>query len=147
MTSTLSRCVLISLTFLSIILHPSSSISIADQPRAFSSLTEWNQNLFKRVADCIRDTRTVSPTDNVSQRIIRRWAEPLCNQILRILNENWGNNVISNNLLDPNGADTILINQEYHWRQVAITLYGSNIRSQACGVLSLVVYECVYVVP
>lgn len=92
-------------------------------------------SLFKRVSDCIRDT-AVQPTDNYGQVRIKYWAQPQCNQILRVLNQNW------NSL---NGL-AVLTQQESLWQGVASNLYGVRANSQMCGVANYLV-NCWYVTP
>lgn len=122
----------------------SGSINLVDQPRLFTSLTQWNQNLFKRVADCIRDT-AITGTETNNLLLVKNYAIPLCNNILRILNENW----VDSNGITTNGANSlrVLINQEYTWTNLATRIYGSNANRQACGIDTAVVPDCVYVTP
>lgn len=122
----------------------SASINLVDQPKLFANLTEWNQNLFKRVADCIRDT-AITGTETYNLLLLKSYAQPLCNNILRLLNENW----TDSNGITTNDANSlrVLINQEYSWTNLAIRIYGSNANRQACGINTAVVPDCIYVTP
>ena len=124
--------------------NETTAINLVDQPKLFSTISEWNQNLFKRVADCIRDTLPIK-TDTDTQMQIKNWAAPFCNNILRILNENWANtNNISGNYL---WGLRVIINQEFNWTSVAKRLYGSNGQLTSCGLVMSVVPDCAFVTP
>ena len=112
------------------------AIQPRDQPRLFATQNEWNTNLFKRVSDCIRDTN-IESTDNVYQQRLKYWAIPQCNEILRILNNNWDNAI--------NGV-VVLNQQEYFWQRVSGILYGVRANTQMCGLAASVV-NCAYVTP
>ena len=131
---------LLPLLSLSLLIHLSSPIDLKDQPRLFSTLAEWNQNLFMRVADCIRDTMT-SETDSVVQLNMKAWASLCCNQILSTLNQNDVSTTADFNTL------SVLVNQEYCWRRIAFRIYGIRTQTQACGIQSSEVPDCVYVTP
>lgn len=115
------------------------AIDLVDQPRQFGSVSQWTENLFRRVGDCIRDTASEDPAESTFQRGIKLWAVNRCNQILRILNNNWQNNSIQ-------GVNILRV-QEVCWSRVATRLYGIRLMSQACGVGNYISRDCVYVTP
>lgn len=123
---------------------PGQAIDLIDQPRLFASSLEWNGNLFKRVADCIRDGLTVN-SDTLSQRRLKNWAAAYCNHVLRRLNSNWPANSTTGNDVNSPFVQT-LIDQEFCWNQIAAGFYGLHARSQPCGLNSTVV-ECSFVTP
>jgi hypothetical protein len=126
-------------------LKEASAIELVDQPRLFSTLSEWNQNLFRRVADCIRDTLPMA-SDTPAQVMMKNWAAPLCNDILRVLNENWTN---TNDVIlgTSSWGLRVIINQEFYWNGVASRLYGSNKKFTSCGLATSALPDCAYVTP
>lgn len=120
------------------------AIDLIDQPRLFASSLEWNSNLFKRVADCIRDGLAAN-SDTLSQRRLKNWAVPYCNQVLQRLNSNWPANNATGNSRSSSYVQT-LIGQEFCWNQIAYGMYGLHTLSQACGLNDTIV-ECSFVNP
>jgi hypothetical protein len=119
----------------------SLSIGLIDQPRLFSNLTEWNQNLFKRVSDCIRDTSTRTSTETLLQLKMKGWAGPCCNRILSSLNQvGFPAPVSFNNL-------RFILDQEICWKKIAYRIYGIRTQTQACGIQSAIVADCAFVTP
>ena len=81
----------------------------------------------------------------MSQRRLKNWCVPYCNQLLHRLNNNWPANAATGNDVSSVHVQT-LIEQEFLWNQIAYGFYGIRARSQMCG-LNLTVVECSFVTP
>ncbi|KAI1289873.1 hypothetical protein HDE_08298 [Halotydeus destructor] len=112
------------------------SIPATDVPQLFDTQNQWNLNFFQRVSDCIRDSR--ADVNDISYVIrLKFYITGQCNNILRVINNNWNNTV--------NGIQ-ILSQQEYYFQAISASLYGATMKSQRCGVTNLIV-NCAYTTP